>query len=428
MFPITRGATRQVVSLSYGGAAVTKGAVDTVVNDPLAQEIAAQTLAQFLPPHIGDSILEIANIVYQEFSGELMFVDVNIALSVIAIMQGLSKKPVYDTRKFSRVEDSPIAKRFAHYMKYADAAYGTINPLKTDEEFIADYTGIPRYKVQPYVNKNAVRGKAMLEHFMAVDDREKSVIVALKGTGTLEAALKDVRFLYTEIDLWGQSFQVHGGMWEAAQGLVQFPLLISQVTEALVANPEYGLVVLGHSLGGGVAGLVAPLLAEPGPDGSFLTNGKTVPGRKIECYGLEPAASLDEQLRQKTKTMTYSLVNKNDIVPALSYGVLQDFKAFALYLKHNTLYLGSIIDGLSMNRVDPDTYMAKFRSIATHKKLVPPGRVWVIDTTDNGTLEIAECLNANQRFGEARFILGMVQDHILFNCFTSMDALKHLFE
>jgi hypothetical protein len=153
--------------------------------------------------------------------------------------------------------------------------------------------------------------------------------------------------------------------------------------EALVENPEHKLLVLEHSLEGGVVGLVAPLLVEPAPNGSFLTNWKTVPGRKIECYGFEPAASLNEQMRQKTNTMTFSLVNKNGIVPALSYGVPQDFRAFALYLKHNILYLGSIIDSLSMNKVYPNIHMAKFRSLATHKKLVPPGRVWVIDTTEN---------------------------------------------
>ncbi|KAH0608311.1 uncharacterized protein H6S33_002363 [Morchella sextelata] len=139
MFSTTHMATRQVLSLGCGGATIVTGAVDTVVNDPLAQKVAAKTLAQFLPPHIRDSILEIAKMVYQEFSGELMFADINIALSVISIMREMSKKPVYNTRNISRVEDSPISKRFEHYMKYAHAAYGTNTPLiKTDEEFIAD--------------------------------------------------------------------------------------------------------------------------------------------------------------------------------------------------------------------------------------------------------------------------------------------------
>lgn len=425
---MSRVATRRLLCFSFGGAAIAS-TISSAVDNPLAQKAAASAIARFVPPHVGDGILEIAKIIHQEFSGDLTFTDINVALSVLAIMQSMSKKPVYEIRKFSPVEDSQIAKRFSHYMKYASAAYGKPEDSlsRTDEEWIAEHTGIPLNKVNSYVNERAVRGKAMLEHFVAVDDAEKSVVVALKGTATLEGALKDVRFLYTDVDLWGHSFQVHGGMWQSALGLVEFPALVAQVKEALAANPGYKLVVLGHSLGGGVAGLVAPLLAaKPTHDGRFFTNNRTIPGRDIECYGFEPAASLDEELRQKTKSMTYSLVNKNDVVPALSHGSLRDFKAVAIYLKKNTPYLAGIVDGLSKNAIDPDAYLAKFRSLATHKKLVPPGRVWAIDTSDNGTLEIGEVLNISQRFGEARFILGMVTDHMLGNCFTSMAALKDL--
>lgn len=411
---------------SFSGAGIAT-TVTTAANNPLAQAAAAEAISRFVPPHVTDGILEITRIVHQEFSGELTVTDISVALSVLAIVQSLSKKPVHDIRRFSAAEDSPIAKQFSHYLKYADAAYG--KPTKesgSDEDWIAKTTGIDKRKVGRYVDEKAVMGKAMLEHFVAVDDKEKSVVVALKGTATLEGALKDVRFVYADVDLWGEHFQVHGGMWQSARGLVEFPALVMQLKKELAANPGYKLVVLGHSLGGGVAGLLAPLLAEPTRDGRFLTNDRTVPGRMIECYGFEPAASVDEELRQKTKSMTYSLVNKNDIVPALSHGAIRDFRAIAIYLKQNAPYLAGIVDGLSKNNIDPDGYLAKFRSLATNKKLVPPGRVWAIDMSGDGMLEIGEVLNVNQRFGEARFMKGMVTDHLLGTCYTNMAALKDL--
>lgn len=346
----------------------------------------------------------------------------------MVIMQGLIQKPVYQVRKFSDAEDSPIALRFSHYMKYARAAYG--KPVETrgsQEQRIAGVVNLVVRKVGRYVGEDEVRGKAMLEHFLVVDDKERAVVLALKGIATWESALKDLRLVYRDVDFWGQLYPVHGGILDSALGLVEFPELVASVKKELKANPGYKLVVLGHSLGGGVAGLVAPLLAaEPTRDGRFVTNARTIPGRVIECYGFEPAASVDEELRQKTKTMTYSLVNKNDIVPALSHGAIHDFKALALYLKQNTSYLAGIVDGLSKGKLNPEEHMATFRSLATNKKLVPPRRVWVIDTNAKGKLEIGEVLNANQRFGEAKFILGMLTHHKLGDCVDSMAALEGL--
>lgn len=424
---VHRTITRSLFGYGFGSAAVAT-AISSAVDTPAAREATVAALCRFLPPHVGDAITELTQIVHRAFPGDLSVTDITAALSVMAIMQGLSQKPVYKVRKFTAAEDSPIARRFSHYMKYAMAAYG--KPVETrgsQEQWIAGVVNIVVRKVGRYVGEEEVRGRAMLEHFVAVDDKEGAVVLALKGTATLEGALKDLRLVYRDVDFWGQRYQVHGGMLDSALGLVEFPELVASVKKELKANPGYKLVVLGHSLGGGVAGLVAPLLAaEPARDGRFVTNGKTIPGRVIECYGFEPAASIDEELRQKTKTMTYSLVNQNDIVPALSHGAISDFKAVALYLKQNTPYLAGIVDGLSKNKLNPDEYLAKFRSLATNKKLVPPGRVWVIDANAKGKLEIGEVLNVNQRFGEARFILGMLTHHKLGDCVTSMAALEGL--
>lgn len=426
---MSRVVTRSLFGFGFGGAAIAS-TISSAVDSPAAREATVAALAKFLPPHVGDAVTELTKIVHREFPGDLSITDIGTALSVMAIMQGLSKKPAYEVRKFEAAEDSPIARRFSHYMKYATAAYGKPEetPLaKTEEQWIAVVTGIPLRKVGRYVGGKEVQGKAMLEHFVAVDDGERAVVLALKGTATLEGALKDLRLVYKDVDFWGQNYQVHGGMLDSALGLVEFPALVEQVKKELKANPGYKLVVLGHSLGGGVAGLVAPLLAAgPTREGRFLTNGRTIPGRQIECYGFEPAASVDEELRQKTKSMIYSLVNKNDIVPALSHGAISDFKALASYLKQNTPYLAGIVDGLSKNSLNADEHIAKFRSLATNKKLVPPGRVWAIDMNAKGKLEIGEVLNVNQRFGEARFIFGMLTNHKLGDCVDSMAALEGL--
>lgn len=399
------------------------------VQSPVAEKFMVSALARFLPAGLGDSLVELVDIIHKLFP-ELSCVDINTTLTVLAILHNKSKKPVYEVRQFQEVQDSPIAKDFAYFMKYATAAYGRTVLIdkasalcSSDRDWIRTHTGLPFDKLHPYIDSKAVSGRHMLEHYVAVDDSKKSVILALKGTLTIEGALKDVRSSYAKVTVWGKEYEVHGGMWKAAQELIAFPSLLAQISQELNANPDYQLVVLGHSLGGGVAVLVAALLSADPAGGEFCTNSITVPGKRIVCYGFEPAASMDEEFATITKSLIYTIVNKNDIVPSLSHGAILDFKVVALKLKNDPTYLATIIDGILTRKPDADDQLNYIRTLATNKKLVPGGRVWVMNANDIGKLEIAEVLNVNQRFGEARFIVGMITHHAPVDCVTSLGSL-----
>lgn len=415
-----------------GGIGISSHLASTF-RSPAAEKLMTSTIARFLPPGLGDSIVEMVDILHRLFP-ELSTVDINITLSILAILQSKSSKPVYEIRQFKAADDSPIAKRFVHFMKFATAAYGR-TPLidassvlcSSDRDWIRTHTGLPFDKIHPYVDAKAVSGRHMLEHYVAVDDAEKSVILALKGTLTVEGATKDLRSSYSRAKIWDQEFDVHSGMWKSALELIAFPSLLAQIKQELTANPDYKLVILGHSLGGGVATLVAALLADPPTETTgFLTNSITVPGKPIVCYGFEPAASIDEDFAKLVSTLMYTIVNKNDIVPSLSHGAILDFKVAALKLKNDQAYLASIIDGLISNKLDADKQLNYLRTLAKNKKLVPGGRVWVMNVNNSGKLEIGEVLNVNQRFGEARFILGMIINHTPADCVMSLTSLSDL--
>lgn len=401
-------------------------------HSPAVEKIVMSAIARFLPDGIGDSLVEMTDIIHKLFP-ELSVVDIRITLSILAILQYRCTKPVYEIRKYQSAEDSPIAKSFVHFMKYATAAYGR-TPLidkasmlcSSDRDWIRTHTGLAFEKIYPYIDARAVSGRHMLEHYVAVDDAQKSVIIALKGTLTVEGAMKDLRSSYSNVEVWNHHFDVHTGMWKAAQDLISFPPLLAQVTQELKANPDYKLVVLGHSLGGGVAILVAALLAAEPTGAEFLTNSITFPGRRIVCYGFEPAASIDEEFAKMAKALMYTVVNKNDIVPSLSHGAILDFKITALKLKNDPDYLATIIDGLLTNKLNADKELNYLRSLAKNKKLVPGGRVWAMDMDDRGKLEIGEVLNVNQRFGEARFIMGMIVNHTPADCVASLATLLQL--
>lgn len=142
-------------------------------------------------------------------------------------------------------------------------------------------------------------------------------------------------------------------MYRSATGLTAKSSKVHQVLiKALNDNPSYGLVITGHSLGGGVAGLLAIAFATRSD--SFLreTKGRETPishppittpfvtsfssglppGRPIHCYtyGIPAVASTD--LAEYSKGLISSIIHKDDIVPCLSLGVLRDLKNIALTL------------------------------------------------------------------------------------------------
>ncbi len=99
-------------------------------------------------------------------------------------------------------------------------------------------------------------------HFVALDHSNQQAIVAIQGSQSLHDVLMDLmchsvefQSVYDGEELF--TGKVHGGFLKSAQMLASH--LHKLVTETLVAHSNYELVIVGHSLGGGVATLLALL-------------------------------------------------------------------------------------------------------------------------------------------------------------------------
>ncbi|GAA5863940.1 hypothetical protein JCM8547_005287 [Rhodosporidiobolus lusitaniae] len=199
-------------------------------------------------------------------------------------------------------------------------------------------------KISPIVN------------YVAVDHSISAIVLACRGSLGLSDILVDLTCSYEPIpvqdgDPHGAYF-VHSGMFCSATTL-QRGTVHDVVKEALEQFPTYGLVICGHSLGGGVASLLSILWSSP--VSAFERNraafeqarGRRVshppitipfvtsfssglpPGRPISCYtyGVPCVASPD--LVAYCRGLVISTVNSWDIVPTLSLGTLRDFKSMA---------------------------------------------------------------------------------------------------
>ncbi|KAH8654538.1 hypothetical protein BGZ60DRAFT_532906 [Tricladium varicosporioides] len=269
-------------------------------------------------------------------------------------------------------------------------------------------------------------------HFVSLDHDSKAVVLTCRGTLGFEDVLTDMTCDYDTLSWRGKDYSVHKGIHASARRLLdgKGSRVMATITAALEEFPDYGLVMCGHSLGGGVTALLAIMIAEPSSDISstafvttfsnysssqlLLTNtnetGTTLylpPGRPIHVYAYGPPATLSPSLRLATRGLITTIINGQDLVPYLSLGVLHDLQAVALAFKtddsgakgevRNRVWaniLGGLKDkwyagaagnmgGAGMEG-DDDRWaysaLKALRACMLSSKLVPPGEVFVVES------------------------------------------------
>ena len=202
-----------------------------------------------------------------------------------------------------------------------------------------------------------------LVHFLCLDHESKAVVLTLRGTWGFEDILTDMTCDYDDLTWQGKNWKVHKGMHASAKRLLEGGggRVMITIRAALEEFPDYGVVLCGHSLGGGVAALLATMISEPAHETaptSFVTasyqsatqrmlpsNGSTPdkqsyfflpPGRPIHVYAYGPPAVMSPFLRRATRGLITTIVNGQDVVPSLSLGILHDMHTVSLAFKSDT--------------------------------------------------------------------------------------------
>ncbi|GAA6001778.1 lipase family protein [Rhodotorula paludigena] len=280
--------------------------------------------------------------------------------------------------KRSNFPHQHLVSNLQHFAKYSSAAYGQnflriLGIAKHDFKFphteihannhaFAHHVGIhvDDILLSSFTDRSpsfATDKMSPIVNYVAVDHSLKAVVLACRGSLGLSDILTDLTCSYEPIrvpagDPSGSYF-VHSGMYCSAT-VLQRGTVHDVVQDALQQFPDYGLVLCGHSLGGGVASLLSILWSTPAANfereaadktrstgrrvvhpsisTSFVTSFSSdlPPGRPISCftYGVPCVASLD--LVKYCHGLVVSTVHNYDIVPTLSLGVLRDFKSMAM--------------------------------------------------------------------------------------------------
>ncbi|XP_055507571.1 diacylglycerol lipase-beta [Leucoraja erinacea] len=151
--------------------------------------------------------------------------------------------------------------------------------------------------------------------FVALDHKMEAVVVAVRGTLSLEDALTDLCANCETLNITGVTGEclAHRGILQAATYIYKKLMNDGILSQAFAVVPEYRLVVTGHSLGAGAASILAILLHSSFP--------------QLRCYAFSPPGGLlSEALAEHSRGFILSIILGKDLVPRLSLPNVQDLK------------------------------------------------------------------------------------------------------
>ncbi|KAI9328416.1 hypothetical protein BDR26DRAFT_874064 [Obelidium mucronatum] len=352
--------------------------------------------------------------------------------------------------------------------------------------FFSSYTGQPISTIYhtTHHNKNASKNRLLSSittvprilpentshynptFYIVLDHPNKSVLLCLRGTLTLHDLLIDLTCDYAEREIGGVKYLVHSGMFQAAERVAlpahQWVARISQqnseqarhsttglrnpfktdptppkvyeaVNAGLTAHPGYSLIVTGHSLGAGLAALIALQWGDPvtglvKPETGFPPNTR-IHGFSYATPAIISRIIIDPETSDGIKTgyadafnsLVTNIVIGDDFVPDLSLGSVRDLTNVVGYMHGTPSLASSLISqyvsrnnsgGLQQSAAQQLDVEIRGKCF-TNQKLFPVGRTFWVPTENGQGADVREVLKPDEgRFGELVFGLSMVGHHL----------------
>jgi hypothetical protein len=269
-------------------------------------------------------------------------------------------------------DDLAVLKHLAHYAVFANAAYGWKMDLafrfkinRSDLHTLLSRTGIEPEDVVVAQWESKTHRPA---YFIVRDRAQKKIVLCIRGTLSARDVLTDLCCTGEEFETGVPGLhKAHHGMLEAARGVAEEALEV--VAAELQAQSEYSLVLVGHSLGGGVCCVLGALWD------------KQFPGLQVYGFGTPCVGPLNAFPTRRFNTI--SVIGDGDPFSRLSLGHIANLSMAIAHLCENEELRALIAvrtDGplQDLVRQDLDWCMDTMNEIRLHMKgeqMFPPGRI-----------------------------------------------------
>lgn len=195
------------------------------------------------------------------------------------------------------VSDADI-REFKLWVNYANAAYCNV----TDWDCGVACSGVTAgTRLVKFFSGSDNNG------FVAMNDKEKAIVVGYRGTSDVQSFLNDLKFFQTPFpNPKFKNAQVHSGFLSVYDKTKDE--ITGLIKDLVKKNPDYKVVNTGHSLGGSLAVFqTLDLIDTPGLNPSNLFT---------YTYGEPRTGNKDfAKLVQSTGFKFFRIVNQNDLIP-----------------------------------------------------------------------------------------------------------------
>lgn len=157
---------------------------------------------------------------------------------------------------------SDLLDDFKLFAQFAALAACDQNINSTGNKLTCDYGLCGLVEADDTETIDAFHNSTAATGYIALDHTRKLILLTFRGTITKHDGDTDFQFFYTTVEDLCPGCKAHSGFWTYWKSAEERAL--TQLQKATKEHAEYGVAVVGHSLGGAVATLAGTVLRQKG--------------------------------------------------------------------------------------------------------------------------------------------------------------------
>ncbi|CAN0898364.1 Diacylglycerol lipase-beta [Linum grandiflorum] len=252
-----------------------------------------------IPPS-GRSISEVISSIQKSKIGieDWTLSDFTIGLYLLYLRQG-SVNALEDVKGI-QVSSEPIIEDLIYHLELAKGCY------KGDVSGLVRHSMLRERNILKYVKDSSVMRPG---YYIGIDPRKKLVILGIRGTHTVYDLITDI-VSSSDDEVTFEGYSTHFGTAEAARWFHKHEM--QTIKKCLEENEGYRFRVVGHSLGGAIASLLAIMLRRCSHEELGFSP------ELVSAVGYATPPCVSSELAESCSDFVMNVVMQDDVVPRLS--------------------------------------------------------------------------------------------------------------